>query len=658
MSKFYEKVRHGSVVGPRKRTFTLERWKKAYEQLSSGDKMDTVLYVSGKHIHAKLTAIRNAIDQSSLSRLSTETRVKALVATANHQFEALELQMRDRSADIACTDENSELHLRKLASTQVKLADGVSYNVEAVLGSLLDGIVIPVKVALAGEPLVVDDGFEEVNWNDVRLETNFGILYYQAENLWEDCVWNTYMLAGRDNNMLAVPMDIEAKRGTHAAAARKLALAIESTSYAIQAIKSLRARGFSSRLKEVQLVVTEGDQQRIELGRNELDPHSQAMLLALRTMACPPYYDSLLDEAQPVLAGATLSQLFDVWMLVSHAATRLWEATSAHRRKLPVTLNALSDMSEYIPFFKTDALVEVAHEASGISVTQVQTIIEFLTFRGRGKQEFWTQPLVFTGEPSKLYPIFGAVATPPNLRFILERWMAQLNVRLDERGSTFEEYLRLDLVEAVETSPMLSQVAKVVPRDYTFRCADGSFGQIDALFCVGSCVFVVEAKCILEPTDSTSIGTHRSAIEHAVEQAKTRVKLIDEHREEFITEMKQFGWCLSPEFRVYPLVAVSTIAHVGVSWNGVPVVDEFVLCRFFAGGYEDVGLDTGDFSVAQRIHRPFYANAAEAETGAARYFEQPPQLQQYADALQLREVPLYAVSADDWSGLMIDFEQG
>lgn len=659
MGKFSEQVRRGRVVGPRKRTFTVEGWTKAYEGFAPSDKTDIAIYVSGINIHAKLAAIRKATDQLSLSRLSTETRVKALVAAANHQFEALELQMKDYAANIASADGRGELNIRDLATTQVKLADGASYNADAALGSMLDGIAIPVKVALTGQPKVADDSFDDVAWNDVRLEINFGAMYDQVENLWEDCVWNTYIVCGVDGKVLAIPTNIDAKRGTHAAAARKIALGIEATSAAIQAVELIQAQGLTSRIKEVQSIVTEGDQQRIELGQDKLDPHSQSMIFALRTIACPPYYDSLLDEAQPLLAGATLSQLFDAWMLVSHAARRLWAATSPVRRsELPTDPNAVSDMREYVPFLAKETLVAAVHEATGIPVARAQAIIEFLTFRGKGGQEFWTQPLVSTGDPSKLYPVFGAVAAPPNLRFALERWMAQLKVKLNERGPAFEEYLRASLIEAVETSPMLSQVAKVIPRDYTFRCADKSFVQIDAVFCVGSQVFVVEVKCILEPTESTSIGTHRVAIEQAVEQAKTRVKLIDEHRDEFIEDMKQFGWRLPPEFHVYPLVAVSTVAHVGVSWDGVPVVDELVLSRFFAGSYERVGLNPGDFKVVQRTYHPFYTDAAEAEANAALYFEQPPQLQQYSEGLQLRKMPMYAVSEDDWGGLVADFVQG
>jgi len=653
---FSEKVRHGNVDGPRKRSFTLDGWRKAYEEFSSGDKTDSDLYVSGQHIHAKLAAIRKAAEGLSLSRLSTKTRIQALVAFANHQFEAVELRMQDHAA--AKADGGGEVHLLDIATTQVQLADGASYNVDAVLASALDGIAIPVKVALMGKPTVTDDSLDDVNWHDIQLEINLGVLYDQAENIWEDCVWNTYALVGTRDKMVAIPKNVDAKRGTQTAVARKLALAIESTSASIRAFRLGESRGLSSRIKEVRSVVTEGNQQRIELGRNDMDRHSAATLFALRIMACPPYYESLLDEPQPLLAGATLSQLFDGWMVVSHAARRLWEATSlAHRPESSEGPRAASVMREYIPFFTKEALVAAVNEAAGIPVARAQAIIDFLTFRGREKQEFWTQPLVPTGDPSKLYPVFGAVATPPSLRFVLERWMAQLKVRLDERGPAFEEYLRTSLIEAVKTSPVLSQSAKVVPRDYTFKCIDGAFAQVDALFCVGSSVFVVEAKCILEPTESTSIGTHRSAIEHAVQQARARATLIEEHRDEFIADMKPFGWDLPPEFRVYPLVAVSTVAHVGVSWDGVPVVDELVLDRFFAGGYEYAALDTSDLSIVRTIRRPFYANAAEAEAGAALYFEQPPQLQQYSEALQPRTIPMYAVSDDDWGGLMVDFEQ-
>ena len=658
MGDFINNVRRGQVIGPRRRTFTLDGWEQAYEQFPLNDRFDSALYESAKHIHAKLAAIRGAIRQSSLSRLSTETRIKAFIAAVNQQYGVFQQRVRERAADNAERDGSRELQVQDLARTRLTLADGCSYNVEAVLGSMLDGVAIPIRFALKGRTHIAADSFDDVDWSHVQLEMNLGIFYDATENLWEDCVWNTYVIVGARERVVAIPTDTHAKRGFHAAGPRKLALTIGMISFAVRAIRTGERLGFTSRIKEVQSVVTEGEHQSIKFGRNELDPHSLAMLYAMRTMACPAYYDSLLEEPQPLLAGATLSQLFDGWMVVSQAAKCMWDATSsADLPDTPGDLVTASEFLHYVPFFTREALVDALLEAAGIPQVQAEAIIEFLSFRGEADQEFWTQPLVPVGDPSKLYPVFGAIASPPNLRFTLERWMAQLNVDLGERGGPFEQYLRPSLVEAAASSPMLSGVSSVVPRDYTFRCADGAFGQCDAIFCIGETVFVVEAKCILEPTESSTIGTHRSAIEHAVEQARFRVQLIEDHRDEFSTDMKQFGWNLPQTFQVYPLVAVSTVAHVGVPLRGVPVVDEFVLSRFFAGGYEKVGLVGGDFSIRETIFHPFYSSAAEAEEIAASYFKNPPQLQQYSDALQLRPVPLHPVTEDDWSGILMEYDQ-
>lgn len=654
MGSFFEKVKRGDIIGPRKRSFTLDGWGAAFKSNDSNGPLDTALFSSGKLISAKLAAVRRTADQSSLSRLSTGTRIQAFVATANHQFEAFEVHMRRH---FESANENGSLQIRGLASAQVTLIDGVSYNLEAAFTSMLDGIAIPIRVALSSRSDATDTGLDAVEWGDVMLEVNLGILYDQVENLWEDCIWNTYVLVPREEMIVAVPTEKSAKLISYAAASRRIALGIESRSYSVRTKEQAKARKLKLKFKEVRSITTDGLNQRIELGSKGFDSQSMPSLIALRTMASPPYYESLLDEPQPKLAGATLSQLLDGWMVVSQAAQCLWQATSPARNATqPVDPKGLSDLSKYVPYFTVDALVTAIHSATGIEQTKAQAIVEFLTFNGKGLQEFWTQPLVPADDSTKLYPIFGTIAAPPNLRFTLETWMAQLQVKLDQRGPAFETYLREAVVDSAVRSPLLSQVAKVASSDFTFKCSDGSFGQIDVLFCVGSSVFVIEAKCILEPTVSSTIGTHRAAISRAAEQAKVRVKLIEEHRDEFIAQTERFGWHLPATFNVYPLVAVSTVAHVGFPFDGVPVVDEYVLNKFFEGGYESVALQGKDLSVVQRVHHPFYASVSEAEGCAVGYFEEPPQLQQYNTGHELRTYPIHAASKDDWHGLAIDFD--
>ncbi|MDE1190885.1 MAG: hypothetical protein PW786_01905 [Arachidicoccus sp.] len=115
-------------------------------------------------------------------------------------------------------------------------------------------------------------------------------------------------------------------------------------------------------------------------------------------------------------------------------------------------------------------------------------------------------------------------------------------------------------------------------------------------------------------------------VEKGAEQARKRVALIESHRDEFIQTMRSFGWRLPAAFSVHPLIALSTPAHVGVACDGVSVVDEFILGRFFTGHYERIGLDVRDLPASKRVVIPFYATADEAEANASAYSAQPPQL--------------------------------
>lgn len=658
MGNFLKMVRHGHISGPRKRSFTCEKWKLAFDQQNSGDAEDLRLFNSGLRIHTKLTAIRSALSTSKLSKLSTATAVKALVAAANHQYEAIDYQMRQAIQLTPTSEIQNDLDILDIAGTRLNLIGGESFTIDATLSSLLDGIRTPIRFALQGKTRLGAEGLANVPWADVQLEMNLGIFFDQFESLWEDCVWNTYAIAGKDQRVLALPQNPDAKRGMHAAIPRKIALGLEATTYAIHALDRATAIGLCGRVKEVQSIETDGDKQVMELGDRPKSPHDRALLYAIFMMACPHFLSSILEEPRERLGGASINQLFDGWMVLSSAATALWNKSSPLLKNQHDQLTSeYSDMSEYIPFLDMNVLVQTVREAAGLPLSAAEAIIKFLVFDGTDGQEFWTQPLVKADNSSKLYIVAGAIVAPPNARYIAEKWMTQLGVDLESRGPAFESHIRSVLLEATSTSPLLSKSAKVVPKDFTFHSPDQRFAQIDAIFCVGASVFIVEAKCILEPTDATSTGTHRASLERAALQAKFRVQLIDENRQHFIEELKKFGWTLPIDFRIYPMIAVSTWAHVGIPVNNVPVVDELVIQRFFDGKYRRVGLCTEKLSTKHSIEEAFYESATEAERTAAHYFSAPPQLKQYIDNLVLRKFRLYAFSEDDWEGEMLDYDQ-
>lgn len=655
MGEFSQKVRAGKLVGPRKRAFTSNSWKVAFARYSAPDTSDQELYSAGLYIHRKLAAIRSALVNSSAPPLSTETRIKALVAAANREFDSVQIRALSAAAK-SIPEDRDVLHVRDIAQLEIETAGGVDYSPSALLVALVDALSIPLKAALSGRCTFVSDGFSDVQWEHIAREINLASCYKQAENIWEDCVWNKYSLdVGPYGIIIAVPTDLELKRGVAAAMIRRIGLSVEAMYQAVLQANYWRQHGLPPRMKQVAMVVDDDVGQRIELGDWEEDLHSQTMLFGLRRIACPPYLDAILHEPQAGLEGMTLSQLLDAWMVVSGATKRLWEQKLETRNEVLSSTSYRSiDMEKYVPCFEKDALVAAVQEASNVSPTGANALVEFLIFCGGAGQQLWSQPLISTGRSTKLYPVAGAIVASPEIRFIVELWMVQLDIDLGSRGVAFENYIRDCLRKAVTKSLKLSKICAVVPRDFTFRCEDESFGQMDVLFRVGSQVFVIEVKCIREPTESASIGTHRKSLEEGALQSKARVELINEHRVEFILAMKQFGWELPQNFVVHPLIAVSTTAHVGVACDGVPVVDRPVLERFFAGGYDDVVFNE-DFAEAERIWHPFYDSVNDAEPAAANYFARPPQLEQYLKQVKWREVPIYAVSEDDWRGVLVDY---
>jgi hypothetical protein len=112
MGNFFDKVRNGEVAGPRKREFTLESWRSAFETDGSSDKVDEALYTAGIHIYTKLDAIRRVLAASSTTSLSNETRRLALVALANREFHTIERLMLEQLA--ARSDSNQDRRRTKL----------------------------------------------------------------------------------------------------------------------------------------------------------------------------------------------------------------------------------------------------------------------------------------------------------------------------------------------------------------------------------------------------------------------------------------------------------------------------------------------------------------------------------------------------------------
>lgn len=652
MGEFLDKVKRGKIPGPRRQDFSLDRWKLAFAASATPDTADAELYDSALAIHGKLTKIRELVEASTVGKLPEEVVLMAFVAASNQQLGVIDKKLGEhRESRRSACESGIENSIAEFSKEKIRLIGGADWSPDEVIQTLVDGIQLPIASAQSLKANCSGGRFEDVVWDEVRLLLNLGVAYKYAEDLWEDCLWNTCRIVGPDDFKLVVPRDIDRKRGYYAALPRTVALGIESAMYAQQAVEEMRRLGQVPVVREVCGVEIGEIGQRFMLAPAGQESNDHTWLLAMKSFACPEYFDELLVQPQPGLSGLSLSRLLDAWTVVSQAAMRLHMQCQSvtHPDEEPLTH---AQMRLYASSLKVEILEDVVQRATGVAAVDVRKLIEFLTFRGERQQEIWAQPLVPLGGDQRL-PVFAALKAP-NLRYLLERWMRQLNIDLEQRGPAFETYLRRHVAENISESPMLAGLSGVVPVDYTFTCGDGS-EQIDLLFHIGSLVVLAEAKCILEPSDMTSLGTHRETIERGTEQALRRVRFIDAHRPKFVADTARFGWSLPPDFRIIPLVVISTVAQVGEPVNGVAIVDDYVLARFFVGGYDRVGLSgPGGLNVVERRRHQFYGSAGEAQDKALDYFLAPPQLDEYKSMVKTRYVPILPATDGDWRGLAHD----
>lgn len=656
MGEFMRRVQADEVPGPLQRKFTPEHWKKALAAVDAPDEADKDLYSAGLAIFEKMNNIRALLKLSTSSTLTASTKLRAFVAAANHNF--LLAREKTREAIAAAGEKRAELapdgfRVEQLLDVKLELPNGFKASPDEVLEGLVDGVEVPVKVALQTNPdLSGNPKLDQVKWGDISIELNLGMFFRYAEDLWDDCLWNGYRLVEAKGRRLFMPTDMDLKRGHAMGVVRRQALGMQFAITSSAIVREMAARGRLPVMREVKAIAREGRRQVIKLGRGEEFTKAQEEFALMRGYASEPYYSELLGEELPTLGGLRLIDVLNAWVVVSQASLVLVDSVAKSQSLKPKEdAPPHTWLPDYVPVLQVGALVEALTAAAGINPAAGKKLVEFLTYKGEAKTEIWAKPLVPVG-PSTVAPLFAAVVSP-NLRRLIDIWMRYAGVDMARRGPAFEAHIRADVVEGIGKSKVLAGHAAAVPEDYTFTPPGQQGVQFDLVFVIGSTVLIAETKCILEPTEAKGIANHRKTVMEAADQVLLRQQVLQANRERFIADMKtRFGIDVPDNFTVVSFIVVSTATHVGVPAKGVPVVDQYILNRFLEGELDDIAVRGENHEVVRTVKNVFFTSVEEAQSRAAQYFAAPPQLQRLIKGVSGRIVPLPAVSEGDWDALV------
>lgn len=659
MGQFTDRVQSGEIPGPLRRNFTPGGWDRVFAASCNPDEHDRCIHEAALVIYSKLESIRSRLKLSSSNILSATTKLRAFVAGANHNFLIASRQAKEALSKAGAERETSGVEgfrpEQLLAEVKIKLKGGFEWSPDEIVESIVDGIEVPVRFALQGRPsLAGNPRMNQIEWSDIALELNLGVMFRHAENLWDDCLWNGYRVINKDSLKAFIPQDLDVAKGHVIGQARRFTLAMGYKFMATKYHRGLLARGLLPRLHEVRAIEQHGKRQVLKISKPGEHTETQENLLVMRGYVTEPYYSELLEEALPSMGGLTLSSVLDAWTIISRAAQVLVEHLTEKEARLNPDSPAHTWLPEYAPTLQVDALVQALSAAAAIKPADGKRLVEFFTFRGTAGQEIWASPLVPVGEKT-VSPVFGAVIFP-NLRRLVDVWMRQLGIDLGRRGPAFEAHVRTSVSQSIACSKVLAGQSICIKDSYTFRPVAGRKEEIDLLFVIGSTVFLGEAKCILEPTDAKGIAMYRKTVLGAAKQAKRKAQALIENRDAFVADVKRFDIDLPRDFTVVRFVIVSSATHVGIPADGVPVVDEYILDRFLAGELDDVAVNGRDLQIQEQVKTIFYTDVADAQAKAPRYFAEPPQVQRLLEGLVERFVPMYPIDDQDWRGVVMTLE--
>lgn len=649
MGRFLEGVQKDEVIGPLRRQFKLTKWNKAFKDLADDD-VDIGLHHMGLQIHAKANNIRAALSVTVRTDVSATTKLRALVAIANHNL--LAVLRKTRAAFEVAAQADGRTLTSDLTSIRIPLLIGDSFSPDEVIQSTVDAVQIPIKVILGNAPsLAGSPKFGTADWEGYRLDFNLGQVYFSIEELWDDCLWNGFRPTVKEHKTTFSPADHFWLRLRAASRARQdnLNLQFFSMSERYEShIGRLGGLGF----RDIQHIEKSDRKQVIKLAPISQPTQEGAHLASLFAYACEPYYKDLLNEAISTLASGTLNELLRVWAVVIRCAdvlkTQLENVTFASDSD-----NPNSWLPAHAPVLQMDVLTRTVVESVGVSYQGACAFLDFLTYRGKEGQELWAQPLVPVGDNAAA-PIF-AVTSHPNLRRVVDVWLRQLEVDMGLRGPAFERYLRERIQRDIKRSPLLSG-ARVLSTGLKFRPPEDREEEIDLVIVIDDLVILGEAKCSVSPTEAKQYARHRDLVIGAAAQIQRKALSVATHKSTFRVRLNDFGIELSPGFKIFSVVVMNDAIHSGMTVAGVPIIDEHILDIFFSGEIVDIAerLANGDFVSLRK--RALYASAAEAAERAEVFFGAPPQFDVFLDGVIERKVSVPAVTSDDWEAYYVAYD--
>jgi hypothetical protein len=616
---FIKAVQTNKIPSPTRQDFSLENWDEGYFKYKEGTKEEERLYNTGKIIFNYLSSIRDVISPLTLWSLPTPNLFRFIVGIVNQSFFYID-RMHKKSiqpGEFVLSDDMIQLKLSEIDP------GAPSLNLVDLIESAVEGASSCIEYALKRGPQMGMGYRDEQYCTDLRFAINGAILYGYFEEMWFKAVWLGYYFdTGQSPYLFTFSEPYFASLWT-VSKHRRDRLHVESHHHLMNIWKrnpSLREKFSLTQPLIVSEIVRDGKKVNFKLAPFPIDTEMPPDAFVYTGLISEIYLESFWDVTFPTEHELSLRKLLNVWTVLASIGRILFQADHQNMK-----IASLQAAFGFAPKFKKADLIDVLSKATNMTRKICEKALDRFIFQGNFNDDIWLRPLIPLDKDKLLFVI--PAVTVPNLLRSIEKWMKVEQMRLDERGSSFEEEIRTSINDAIKESKKLRNAGIVVGRNiYT---VDIQAEQIDIIFWIQNILVVGEIKCNIYPVTPIDIYNYIADLKKGALQIKRKSAFIRKNFIELLSsgQIPEQSYFNVVSMEILPIVISNLPLLVGMSFEDVPIVDQLIINQYLK--YGERGLfyvaDKNGFSPPKKIVS-FYENDADAMTKIAQYLHAPPQI--------------------------------
>ena len=289
------------------------------------------------------------------------------------------------------------------------------------------------------------------------------------------------------------------------------------------------------------------------------------------------------------------------------------------------SISKQSDFDKIPVFIGKQHLIDSITQMTKFTKSKVETILHAVEASWEKPNNIWRHPLYPCDQDYALifYPLAFAVPY-----VIIDSFLEQGGLNMDERGYQFESYLYKRLLETSQNKEFFIQI--IPSRKYERNVGD--FEEIDLIVNLKEIVILCEVKCIKYPLEPYDHSNYYSVLQKGCRQIKRKAKYAAENPKVFAKHIGDYS-----KKEIVPVVITNFPLYTNIQIDDVYITDSHSFLSYFATGLitmRSAGKEGDTIKAAQLI----YKNVDEFSSKFTEFIKQNPIVSKLMNTIEISEL--------------------